>query len=312
MAAPITNDIIRKRKRSVITMGIILAVVLILVAIYSIVTLIYRAGKIEVKVLYAPYAATVKIDDRQLTNNSTEWIAPGTYHLTVSFNEHFTTVDTEVTVSEEKNAIYGFITPLDEEGQKYARDHIKEYDSVSGIAGRFAAESGKKQHEKYPLMGKLPVKTPHYTLSYSMPSEDEFKLTLTATIGYRGMATRALLDILSDKDLQTYDVVVSDVDDSPFEGKFTENKAEKLVDYIKTGYGAALNGYTVNEPVNKGLYYYGVITKQLKYYKVVYRYVATKDNATGQWKLYAKPYPFVSGKLFKEVKGEILRDANLL
>ena len=76
-----------------------IGIIFLLIIIYSVSVLISRIGKVLVKVQYAPFAATVMIDDIRLSNNSENYIAPGKYNLVVEF-ENFETLEKEIEITE--------------------------------------------------------------------------------------------------------------------------------------------------------------------------------------------------------------------
>ena len=76
------NDKYLERRKKIIKIIIpLFVIVLIGIIIYSVSTMIYRSGKVAVNVVYAPFAATVKINGEKIGNNDTYYIVPGDYRL---------------------------------------------------------------------------------------------------------------------------------------------------------------------------------------------------------------------------------------
>lgn len=78
-----------QKKRIILIAAVALFIFII---IYSVATLIFRSGKIETTVKFAPYKSTITLNDAKISNNTTIWLEPGTYNLKVEF-EHFESLD---------------------------------------------------------------------------------------------------------------------------------------------------------------------------------------------------------------------------
>ncbi len=287
----------------------VLALALIGIIIYSIITVVYRAGKAEVKITYAPFAASVTFNDEPVSNNATNYILPGAYHIKIAY-ENFTTIEKDVEITLETKELYGYLSAENEAGETYKREHAKEFNAIGALYSEASNKAGKKLREKWPLMSRFPIKEPHYTLSYALPTEDSFYLTIDADVGYWGVAIRGMLDVLSDEELKRYDVVMKK-QDNPFLAEIKPATAASITDYMKALYGGVLDGYEFGEVLSNSEYYYGYILKRVGYSSYVYRYVGAK-NESGQWYLLGQPTPFVSGEKYSALSGELIRAINKL
>lgn len=298
------DNYVRNRK-IIATIGTIAFIILsISIIVWAIAHFIYINGKVKVMVSYAPYEATVKIDDIKLKNNAHNWIAPGKYHLTVEMKD-FDTLSGEVTVTEDTKRLYGHLLANNDEGKKYAKEHIKDFQDVEGIAGEVAAEDGAKQREQWPIITVLPVKDPHYTIGYSMPDLNTVNVTVTSSLEYRGLATNKLVKIMDAKDLEKYDVIYNDLK-NPYE-KAVANKEAKPDKYLI----AAFPNYkfTVKGKMSSDEKYYGAFLRHLNgNVSEIFRVVLIKDG--NSWKLAGTPYPFLTTKNTPDVPSDFLQKIN--
>lgn len=297
---------IERRKKILKILIPLFAVALIGVIIYSISTIIYRAGKYEVKVVFAPYAASVKLGDKKISNNATHYIAPGKYHVTVEYKD-FITFEEDVEVNSDTKTIYGALTPVNDDGETYMNQHMVEFGRIQDIFISQEGSSGDKAYERWPILRKLPVKEPLYTIGYGMPAQDEVVITLKVSAIYRATAIDKLMSIASADDLMDLDVSVEGAD-SQFANDFTQNTEADPLKYLQKGYGSAMDGFELWKTKESDGYLYGIIRKKVGSYFEMYRFVLKKTDSG--WELCGAPYPVLTGKNTPNVPKEILYNVN--
>ena len=283
------NEERRRRSLKIITVAVIVAIIGI--AIYSIVTLIYRIGKVKIVLLYAPYASTVSIDDVNYLNNATHYIVPGKHHVKVEF-ENFKTLEEDYDMNEDMT-IYGQLIAANNVGIEYAKQHGAEFDAVSGLFGQKAAEYGETIHDQYPLMNKFPIKDPHFALSYEITESNEFKIIVKASLAYRNMAITKLMENIDQEDIEEYDIEVKELQ-SPFTADFVNNSETDPLKYLQAGFGSAMDGFFLGASKEKDGYLYGFIRKNVGYIGDTYKFVLKRKGAN--WSLCGKPYPVLTSK----------------
>lgn len=295
----------QRRKRSLKLSIIIIAIAILGILIYSVITLMYRAGKVKIVVLYAPYASKVQIDGTPYGNNATHYIVPGKHHVKVEF-ENFKTIEEDYDITSDSE-IYGRLVAENDAGKEYAKQHMSEFDSVSGLIGTKEAEYGQSIREQYPLMSKLPAKDPHFAISYEITENNEFKVIIKASLAYRSMAITRMMEILSKDDIKNYDIEVKNLD-SPFKSDFVANAETDPFKFLQAGYGGAMNGFTMGSSKEVNGYLYGFIRKNVGYVGETYKFVLKRNK--NSWTLCGKPYPVLSAKNTPNVPIDILYRAD--
>ena len=288
----------------IVGVGIFVAIILYMIGFF-----IYTAGKVAVDVEYAPYAATVSLNGVAVRNHSNNYLEPGEYQLIVEY-ENFDKIESTVIVDEETKYLFGSLSPINEAGEEYAKKHQDEFFAVEGIAGTLANIEGEKQREKFPIISKLPVKEPYYTIGYNIEDE-KLNITVESGIAYRQLAVNRVLKLMDDEDFGRYNVVFVELD-NPYEGKFKQNDAKDPIEYIKTGFTDIGVDFTVGGGQEEDGYYYAYLRYSFnKYVNVVYRVVLIKDE-TGAWNLAGEPYPLLTTENTPGVPLEIINKVNKL
>lgn len=297
----------KRRKNSVKIAILVILLVLVGIVIYATTALVSRIGKVKVTTLYAPYAASVKLNGQSVRNNADNYVVPGTYKVLVEY-KNFDSYEEEIEINESTGVIYGTLSPINEEGEKYYEKHKSEFAAVGGVAGAKQAEEGASVHKQFPIMSKFPLKEPHYTLSYELLNNDtELKIIIKASSGYRSLAITKLLGLVTEDEMSEYDVEIKELV-SPFTGEFTQNDQTEPLKFLQAGYGAAMDGFSLGKGKEQDGYYYGYIAKRVGYVNEIYRFVLKKTDAG--WQFCGAPYPVLTGKNTPNVPKEILRKAN--
>lgn len=283
---------IENRRRVSIRVAIAAVAALILCAIaYFVITMITRAGKAKVNVLYAPYASTVTFDGSKIKNNAENWLQPGKHHVVVSF-ENFNTLETDVEIPKEGTTIFGELAPANEEGERYMREHMLEFESLSAPVAEKTTKQGEALYERFPIMKKFPVKDPHYTLTYILNEDDsDLKIVVRSTLPYRGLAIDKLMEVMTAEEIEQYDVEIEDIE-TPFVADFAENNETDPFKYLQKGFGNAMNGFYFVRGKEEAGYYYGAIRRDIGYDSDFYRFILKRSGSS--WQLCGKPYPVLT------------------
>ena len=201
-------------KRKTIIITIIFAIIAIVGAlIYQIYTAIDRSGKIPVEVAAAPNDAKITFKDKKTkveyaARNGTNYLPPGDYSITAA-KDGFRSSQTEVNAnSKPQHIIIIELMPQSDQARQWQKKHMDQYDKVEGIAGQQIREAGKKFTEKYPVVAKLPIKDPYYSVGYYKKDDRPIIVIRTESPQYRYKATLRLVSMgikLSDYQIEYAD-----------------------------------------------------------------------------------------------------------
>ena len=242
-------------ERQKVIAGVVVAV-FVFVIFYAITVSIQRAGKIKTTIKFAPYTATIKLNDTRVANNATVWLEPGNYHLTVDLNEHLESYQEDITISESYNSIIGTLGALDEEGEKYISAHTTDYTDAEGYISKVLNQEGDELRKKYPILKYLPLNNSLYSISYTQADDNHPIVHVKAELKNLDIAV-AKLRSFEDVNISTLDLIVDTK--SPFE-KITENPLKNPVEFIKAAYKLSDN-YVIYRGDEKDGYYYAVVYK---------------------------------------------------
>jgi len=285
----------------------ILAFFFVLSIIYSITTVIYRSGKIKTIVKFAPYSATVSLNNSTVSNNSTVWLIPGEYNLEVKYNDHFSSYSEKITVSEEENMIVGILNPLDDEGEDYLNKHEREFSDAEGQLGIYLNKQGAKEREQDPILNYLPINNSLYSISYQYDANDKLVVNIKADPENLDVAVEKLKLL---KDVNLLDVNLVFHTPTSF-SDYKENSKENANDFIKTAFNLSDN-FVINEGKYNGDYYYTSFyindyDRALDY--AHYRIIIKKEHGN-TWSLAAAPQPLFTKFNTKNIPEKILRATN--
>ena len=201
-------------KRKTIIITIIFAIIAIIGAlIYQIYTAIDRSGKIPVEVAAAPNDAKITFKDKKTkveyaARNGTNYLPPGDYSITAA-KDGFHSSQIEVNAnSKPQHIIIIELMPQSDQARQWQKKHMDQYNKVEGIAGQQIREAGKKFTEKYPVVAKLPIKDPYYSVGYYKKDDRPIIVIRTESPQYRYKATLRLVSIgikLSDYQIEYAD-----------------------------------------------------------------------------------------------------------
>ena len=200
-------------KRKII-IAIIFAIIAIVGAlIYQIYTAIDRSGKIPVEVAAAPNDAKITFKDKKTkaeytAKNGTNYLPPGDYSITAA-KDGFRSSQTEVNATTKpRHTVIIELMPQSDQARQWQKKHMDQYNKVEGIAGQQIRETGKKFTEKYPVVAKLPIKDPYYSIGYYKKDDRPILVIRTESPQYRYKATLRLVSMgikLSDYQIEYAD-----------------------------------------------------------------------------------------------------------
>ena len=201
-------------KRKTIIITIIFAIIAIVGAlIYQIYTAIDRSGKIPVEVAAAPNDSKITFKDKKTkaeytAKDGTNYLPPGDYSITAA-KDGFRSSQTEVNATTKpRYTVIIELMPQSDQARQWQKKHMDQYNKVEGIAGQQIREAGKKFTEKYPVVAKLPIKDPYYSVGYYKKDDRPIIVIRTESPQYRYKATLRLVSMgikLSDYQIEYAD-----------------------------------------------------------------------------------------------------------
>ena len=281
--------------------------ILAVIFIISLVIQISRTGKIATQVKYAPYSATVSLNDTKISNNSTAYLIPGSYHLKVESN-HFETYEADINISEDTNYIMGILTAADEQGEKYIQDHRIQFTTVEGFVGKILNEQGEKLQKKYPILKHLPITNSMYSITYSRETADaEPVISVSATEPeYLDVAVERILKF----DGVEAESLTIEFKNNEFSTDFSTSTASDAQKFTQESIKES-SGYSISKAIAIDENYSLVKLNSHNYYgqSVGYYRVLLKKQGNS-WKITGQPQPILTTKNNPDVPIDILKTAN--
>ena len=298
------NEQLSPRSRILI---ILCAIAFAIIIIYSVTTLIFRAGKTKTIISFAPNAAKITLNDTSVSNNSTNWLMPGSYHLKVEYNEHLETYEEDIEISGETAEFYGILSALDDEGKAFIEQHREEYTKVEGLVGSFLDRQRKKIKDKYPILNYLPMNNSLYSISYQYDDNKQPIIYVKSDPKYLDVAV-AKMKLFNDVELESQNIVFLN------ENKFENYQQNPITDekrFIRAAYQLP-NNYVVNEPKTVGDYTYTsvYIDGHDKNAQYAHYLVVLKKNSDGAWEQAATPQPLFNIYNAPNIDKKILKTIN--
>ncbi len=305
-----------KRQKNIRALAILCIVVFAGLVLYALVSWILTVGKIKVRVVYAPFAATVRLDDVTLKNNSDNYITPGVYRLTVEF-QNFETLTKEIEVKNDTKYLFASLDATNSDGEAYAKEHADEFLAVEGIAGQLDSEAGlierEKILEKAPVVAFLPVKNSLFTISYEMVDDEVRIIISTVSDTYVNEATKKFKSLLNEGDVAAeYNIVFSGFNDLFASATFADNNFTSPEDFLRVGFSGVPTFDFVDGTTCGDRYYCAKIsTGRSDSYSLV-NYYTILENRSGKWYLVAKPAPILTVFNTDDLSADVIDYANSL
>ena len=275
--------------------------------IFFIVVFSMRINKIKTTVQYAPYSATVTLNDTPVNNNSDIWLEPGIYTVKVEY-EHFGSIERIIEISNDYHYIVGALSAIDEEGKTYADLHKEEFANVEGIVGRALNEEGIAIKKQHPILNYLPINNSLFSISYAYIEDNTPTIKIKTTPEF---LDAAIAKMKTFKNVELTDYQITFDLDNPFE-IYEESPKSTPKETIEASFD--LKKYTISEGQNISDNYYATtiyiydFDRDLSYNH--YRVLLKKDNDS--WHIVATPQPLFTKDNTPDVATDVLNAANSL
>ena len=286
---------------------IIISVLVLIGIIFFVLTFVNRIGKVEVTVKYAPYAATVTLNNVKINNNSKIWIEPGKYNLKVEF-EHFSTAERVIEITTGYRYIVGTLSTVDDDGEAYINSHKQEFTEAEGLVGLALNEEGIAIKKKYPILNYLPINNRLYSISYAYTDDNEPIINVKAQPEYLDVAVRKMKS-LKNVDLTTYQINFSTP--NPF-AIYNEKSKSSPEETIRASFN--LSGYRLSAGQDIANDYYAATIYKYDYDRDLiyahYRVLLKKDN--NKWHIVSAPQPLLTHQNTPDTATDIINSVNSL
>ena len=151
---------------------------------------------------------SLKTKAEYAAKNGTNYLPPGDYSITAA-KDGFRSSQTEVNATTKpRYTVIIELMPQSDQARQWQKKHMDQYDKVEGTAGQQIREAGKKFTEKYPVVAKLPIKDPYYSVGYYKKDDRPIIVIRTESPQYRYKATLRLVSMgikLSDYQIEYAD-----------------------------------------------------------------------------------------------------------
>lgn len=301
-----TEDQVKKRNTLIVI--IIGSILFLAIITFAIIQLIDRIGKVSVNVSYAPFIAEVTANNVKLKNNTTNYLAPGEYQVTVS-SPNFETLQETVTIKEDTTDIYGMLGPNTEEGQRIYDKYQDDFLEVQALYGKASIAEGEAQRKEWPILSFLPQNNILYSLGYILEN-NSLTITVRSSNTYLDSALDELFSLAqAPQTIATYDVKLTDFPNRLT--NFVKNTDTNPIEYLRTGY-KHIPELSIQTGQQNGEYYYTTILvgSEEDYMQVTYRAILKKIE--NSWELTSTPYPVVTTTNHPDIPLEILNLTNSL
>ena len=269
-----------------------------------------RIGKVAVEIKYAPFEASVFIDDQNYSvNDAINYLEPGTHHVMVAL-DGFKTLYQDVEVTEDTKYLYGKLEPLDENDLELYQKYQSDYATVEGIGGSEAEANAQLQKDQYSILAYLPYIKDNYAIGTLFDDDGNLVVTVHANPVQINNAVDKLLSFgVNSSD--GYKVVINDFKNE-LEGAFIDNDNSDPVIFLEDGYRGLNIPYQVNDGQRTDDYYYTTISvgKYAGYIPVNYRVILHKVG--NSWEIVGTPYPVLTKYNIPDVDSSIIDLANSL
>ena len=293
------------KRQKVLFVCFVIAFVLII--IYSVATLIYRAGKTKVIIRIAPNAATITLNDTKIANNSTLWLEPGDYKLKASLDEHFDIYERDISLNGETTELYAILNSLDDEGREYVEKHRQEYAVVEGLIGKLTNAEGEKQRKQYPILNYLPDNNSLYSISYEYNDNNEPIINVKTDPEFIDTVV-AKMKTYKDIDLSSLNIIFHN--ENHF-SNYQQNPNQDIKKFIRTAYSLS-DRYVINDIQQLDKYYYTTAYIHDDKHDLDYAHyrILLKKNKENEWQAISTPQPLLTIYNTPGIDKEVLNTIN--
>lgn len=135
-------------------MTIIVVVLAVLIGISFLING-YVSKKDNLKILVAPKNATITLGDKTIPGDTSTYITPGTYPLSITAN-NFSSVKQEVTITNTFSNLVFCLTPTNMSQEDYFTNHPEDRYTCEGAAGQNYNKDAQAAIQQYPILAHLP------------------------------------------------------------------------------------------------------------------------------------------------------------
>ena len=302
------KDVAKRTSPRARALFIVVVALFVIAIIYSVITLIHRAGKTKTIIQFAPNSAVVTLNGTQIPNASTSWLIPGKYHLKVAYDDHLETYEQDIEIAADTVAeYYGILAPLDDEGKEFVEKHRQEYVKVEGLVGSLLSRQGSKIKEQYPILNNIPINNSLYSISYQYDDENKPVVYVKSDPKYLDVAV-AKMRLFENVELESENIVF--LNNNVFEN-YKQNSITDPQKFIRAAYELPDN-YVVSDPLEIDGYTYTTVyiddyenNAQYSHYRVI-----LKKNDSGEWESVATPQPLFTINNTSNLDKKILKTIN--
>lgn len=284
--------------------------------LFSIATIIYvaavnisRIGKIAVEIKYAPFEASVFIDDQNYAiNNAINYLDLGQHHIRVVLTG-FKTIDENIEITKDTKYLYGLLEALDENDSTAYQKHQNDYLAVESIDGKESILEKQEVEKKWPILSHLPYIRNNISIGSMFDDQNDLIITVHAEPTQIDTAINKLKSFNATP--SEYNIKIIDFDNK-LENKFSKNNNSDPILFLNKGYQNLDIPYQVNVGQQSDNYYYTTISvgKYAGYIPVTYRVVLQKTSES--WDLINTPYPVLTVYNTQKIDSSILNSVNQL
>lgn len=308
------EEYLRKRK-IIIRTAIILGVTILLIAIFSIITIISRSGKIKVTIDFEPRDAQVYLNNNHKNiNHSTLYLTEGEYTIS-AFSDGFLYQTEQYDINPYNTEIVEQLIPIGASRDE-VDTYLQQFDQQEHDA---ALKKQQKLQQTYPILKYLPysTKSRSYSIVYTLNDDyTKLKISIDPQKSNDFIALNSACDTIKNFDpnlsISEYDIIVNNFTNI-FENQFTDNYETDPIRFLKTGFNS-VNNIKIETGKEKDGYYYTMIkniisipnSDQTDY--IPYYVVLKKEN--NKWSLAGTPNLILTTYNTDNVPPEILNLAN--
>lgn len=153
---------------------IVTAVIAALVILGFVLT-VYIIKKDNVGFYVAPRSAILKLNDKAIEINKTQYITPGSYSISIAA-QGFVTIKQDITITDTYKAFSFCLVPINQSSEDYVKAHPEDVYICEGAAGQAYDKETKEAIAKYPILAKLPYEDGAFSIGQGMTEQHEIAI----------------------------------------------------------------------------------------------------------------------------------------
>lgn len=303
-----------------LSVGVLVALTILFLMFYSIVTLVHRSGKIETQIYFYPQNTQVFVDGTNKNVNNTKIFLSEGEHTFSAFLDGYLYQDFSFYVNEYNTNITSDLTPITSfDFRSFSAPETEasvEYEIKSIEDERQRLE---KLEPKFPILKYLPYNTANeaYGINYQLNDNyTELKIIIKSARKNDLISLTTACNVLKGFDpeisVSTYDIAIENFE-NVFEGKFQNNTETDPQRFLETGF-RSVDDFYVEKGARRGNYYYTNLQKSAVDSQTgnshYFPHKAVLKWENGGWKLLGAPNLLLTTRNTPDVSTEILDLAN--